>query len=223
MSRWTHIHGIIEVSPFGHTQAEKTYVLETILEHQPRVTGSEEDMSVRYMIKPGYNHWSSHDELGVYYGYPSYRKYDKEAGEGQDSYLVILDADLRDRTYRSTFKELINWLCRLSKRVMVDDILIKIIDEYGEEHIISESGYGGCFHEMFESPFRYSDKWEKIHGRKLNRFRYLCWEMDPYSGLPLSMLSDDYEDPEVDEELARRKEFEERRAEELRRARDERD
>lgn len=220
MSRWTHIHGIIEASPFGCTQAEMTYVLETVLSHQPRVTGSERDMEVRYMIKPGYNSWSSHDELGIYYGYPNYRKYDKSAGEGQDSYLIILDADLRDRTYEYTFKELINWLCRLAKRIMVHDILIKVIDEYDKEHIISESGYGGCFNEMFEPLFEYSKKWQKKHySVKLNRFRYLYWERDPYSGLPLSMVFDDYEDPEIDEEIQRRKEFTKKRLQEYKEAR----
>lgn len=223
MSRWTHIHGIIEAYVFGEAQAEKTYILETILSHQPNVTGSEENMSVRYMIKPGYNSWSSHDELGVYYRYPNYREHDKEAGEGQDLYLIILDADLRDRTYKRTFKELINWLCRLSKRIVVHDILIKIIDEWDKEHIISESGYDSCFYEMSEPAYRFlpGDKYSR--DRKLNRFRYLSWERDPYSGLPLTMIADDYEDPEVDEELARRKEFEERRVEKYRRARDERD
>ena len=39
MSWWTYIHGTIVVSPTGRTQAEKRYVLDTVLDHLPRVTG----------------------------------------------------------------------------------------------------------------------------------------------------------------------------------------
>lgn len=216
MSMWTHIHGVIDAYVFGNTQAEKTYVLETILSHQPRVTGSEGDMAVQYTPKPGHDSWSSHDELGVYYGYSAYRGGDRTAGEGQDHYLLTISADLRDRAYIRTFKELMNWLCRLAKRVIVSDILIKVTDEYGKEHIISESGYGGCFYEMSEPVYRYLPGEEKYRrDKRLNRFRYLMWERDPYSGLPLSMVSDDYEDPEIDEELERRAEFERKRTDAL--------
>ena len=44
MSVWTSIRGIIEVNPIGRTQAEKRYILETVLAHLPVITGSEEDM-----------------------------------------------------------------------------------------------------------------------------------------------------------------------------------
>ena len=214
MSMWTHINGIITVEPTGRTQAESTYFLETVLSHLPNVTGSEKNMSVQYVIKPGHTMWTSHDELGVYYGYKDYRGNDRSAGEIQSEYYLILSADLRDRTYKRTFKEFMNWLCRLSKRVWVQDILIRIIDEYNEEHIIHENY--GAFSEMHEpvvNRFLKDEKYQK--DKRLNRFRYLMWDSDPYSGLPLSMVADEYEDPEVDEEIRRREEFEERRINEL--------
>jgi hypothetical protein len=40
MSWWTYINGMIKVSPMGRTQAEKTYILQTVLDHLPIVTGS---------------------------------------------------------------------------------------------------------------------------------------------------------------------------------------
>ena len=43
MSWWTYINGTITVSPMGRTQAEKRYILETVLDHLPLVTGSERD------------------------------------------------------------------------------------------------------------------------------------------------------------------------------------
>ena len=40
MSWWTHIRGPVEVSVPGRTQAEIDYILQTVLDHLPRVTGS---------------------------------------------------------------------------------------------------------------------------------------------------------------------------------------
>ena len=50
MSYWTYINGTVTVSPIGRTQAEKRYVLDTVLSHLPVVTGSERDMNV-YIIQ----------------------------------------------------------------------------------------------------------------------------------------------------------------------------
>ena len=44
VSFWTYVNGTITVSPMGRTQAEKRYILDTVLEHLPLVTGSEGDM-----------------------------------------------------------------------------------------------------------------------------------------------------------------------------------
>ena len=64
MSQWTHIFGIIKVEPLGRTQAEKTYLLQTVLEHLPVVSGSEEDLEVIINQEHGYDSSSSVDELG---------------------------------------------------------------------------------------------------------------------------------------------------------------
>ena len=55
MSSWTYVHGTIVVSPLGRTQHEKRYILETVLDHLPVVTGSERDMEVYVIQKRGYN------------------------------------------------------------------------------------------------------------------------------------------------------------------------
>ena len=64
MSFWTYINGTITVEPMGRTQAEKRYILETILNHLPLVTGSEKDMNVYIIQKNGANSFSSCDEYG---------------------------------------------------------------------------------------------------------------------------------------------------------------
>ena len=56
MSWWSYINGTITVAPMGRTQAEKRYILDTVLEHLPRVSGgSEGDMNVYVIQKNGYN------------------------------------------------------------------------------------------------------------------------------------------------------------------------
>ena len=50
MSYWTYLTGTVTVRPMGRTQAEKRYILDTVLEHLPLVTGSERDMNV-YIIQ----------------------------------------------------------------------------------------------------------------------------------------------------------------------------
>ena len=59
MSWWTYINGTITVEPMGRTQAEKRYILETVLNHLPIVTGSERDMEVHIIQKDGHNSSSS--------------------------------------------------------------------------------------------------------------------------------------------------------------------
>lgn len=46
MSWWTYINGNIIVHPMGRTQAEKRYILDTVLAHLPLVAGSEGDMNI---------------------------------------------------------------------------------------------------------------------------------------------------------------------------------
>ena len=46
MSYWSFVHGTVTVLPFGRTQAEKRYLLDTVLDHLPKVTGSEGDMNI---------------------------------------------------------------------------------------------------------------------------------------------------------------------------------
>lgn len=64
MSSWTYIHGTITVSPIWRTQAQKRYILDTVLSHLPIVSGSEKDMDVYVIQKNGHNNSCSCDEFG---------------------------------------------------------------------------------------------------------------------------------------------------------------
>ena len=128
MSWWTYIHGTVSVRPMGRTQAEKRYILETVLDHLPLVTGSERDMNVYIIQKNGYDSSSSHTEFGEWGGY---RKWKTLSTETQNEYILVVDGSFRDRVFEETYKEFQKWLCRLAKRVGVEDVLVEV---KGYEH-----------------------------------------------------------------------------------------
>lgn len=191
MSWWTHIRGMIEVCVRGRTQPEIRYILETVLDHLPRVTGSEGDMNVHIVQEKGHNVSSDCDEFGQttnnltdLYGQKTYK-------HGylftQDAYVVVVEGDFRDRMFETTKREFANWLCRLAKRVYVENICVKIFDDYGKNIVVSdEKPYG----EMYES----YDNWTN----------YLMWEADPLSEMPVVLMNKYRKEEYIKEEIDRR-------------------
>lgn len=172
MSWWSYIHGTIEVSPMGRTQAEKRYILDTVLDHLPRVTGSEGDMDVYVIQKNGYNSSSSCDEFGQvtnnlvdYYGYKS-----RERGwlRMQDNYILVVDGSLRDREFEETFRAFQKWLIRLAKRVSIESVLVKISDYDREKLIQDKNKY---YSNLFETP-----SWSGESDGEPAWYEYLLWQ-----------------------------------------------
>ena len=198
MSAWTYITGVITVFPMGRTQPEKRYILDTILEHMPRVSGSEEDMHVHVVQKAGHDSSSSHNEFGE--PVRKMRHYDQRWAETQSEYLVIIEGALRDRYFEETLRELNKWLNRLAKRAGIEEILVKLrgYDSNWErkELIISDPK---PYHEMAEWP-----SWsEKSDGEPM-WCEYLMWESAKDSWYPLLLTRKYYNDPETDAEVERR-------------------
>ena len=123
MSMWTYIRGTILVEPMGRTVPEREYILKTVLEHLPIVHGSERDMQILISQPEGYNFFTSHDEFDILI--PKY--YDKREHQ-QTQYILTLYGNLRDTVFSETVRNLSKFLSRLSKRVPVEDILIRIDD-----------------------------------------------------------------------------------------------
>lgn len=165
MSFWTYVHGTITVCPMGRTQAEKRYILETVLEHLPIVSGSEEDMNIYIIQKNGYNSLSSVDEFGESTNNlkDSYGR--KGWLETQNEYILVADGALRDRMFEDTFLEFQKWLCRLAKRIGVENIQVKI-KGYEKEVFITDSR---PYENMFEDA-----SW--VNKNSENWCEYLMWE-----------------------------------------------
>lgn len=198
MSHWAYVRGTIIVSPMGRTQPEKRYILDTVLDHLPRVTGSEGDMDVYVIQKKGHDSSSSCDEFGMctnnlesIYGGKSNRGWLNV----QSQYILVVDGSLRDRTFNDTKKEFLKWLCRLAKRVTVEEILVTV-ESFDGKMLIREDM--GAFWKMFEDPSWVSD------GHEPTWCEYLMWDRAKGMDMPMMLVYKYFNDGENDAEVERR-------------------
>ena len=175
MSMWTYVSGTIQVHVEGRTQPEIEYVLKTVLEHLPKVTGSEEDMKVYINRRDGYSMSSHWDEFGHrsnlgtgYYG----------SFEIQNIYFLTVDGTLRDRTFEETLKEFSKWLTRLSRRIWVRDVLVEVS---GDSQTYLFTNHNDCYSDLCD-----------VNDELGSWTDYLYWKPDtdnkgyPLAGKPIS-------------------------------------
>lgn len=206
MSQWAYVHGTIVVSPMGRTQPEKRYILDTVLDHLPRVTGSEGDMDVYVIQKNGENSSCSEDEFGYQTDNLTnwYGRKERRGGwlRMQREYILVVDGALRDRTFTETKAAFLKWLCRLAKRVTVETVQVSV-ESYDGELMLRDDH--DKFWNMFETPSWVQDKMEKRDPpNEPNWCEYLMWDKAKNSDLPISLCYKYYEDPENDAEFRRR-------------------
>lgn len=208
MSSWTYVNGTIVVSPMGRTQAEKRYILETVLDHLPFVTGSERDMNVYIIQKNGYNGSSSHTEFGVYGGYLGWPKKNQSL-ETQDEYILVVNGAFRDREFEQTYREFQKWLCRLAKRVCVEDVLVEI-KGWQRSSIIRNTEirckdiWDTVYGQMFEDPSWYRTKKDKDEFKEPNWCEYLMWDRAKGYDFPMMLAYKYFADEKNDAEVERR-------------------
>ena len=194
----------------GRTQAEKRYILETVLDHLPFVTGSGGSMNVYIIQKNGCNSSSSHTEFGVWGGY---RKWKALSLDIQDEYILVVDGSLRDRMFEQTYREFQKWLCRLAKRIDVEDVLVEI-KGYEQStiirnpHVKSKYSKHSCdtiYGQMHEKPtWCYDDD----EFGEPNWCEYLMWSRAKDSSLPMMLEYKYIANKENDEETERRIKYE---------------
>lgn len=214
MSYWCYVHGTVTVSVMGRTQEEKEYILKTVLNHLPTVSGSEKDMDVYIIQKNGHSTSQFHDEFGEVtnnlidrFGSRSRRKGSLRT---QDEYILVVDGALRDREFEQTYREFVKWLCRLAKRVRVEDVLVEV-KGYDKSTIIRNTNiqrekylYQTVFGEMFEDPSWCSDD----EFGEPNWCEYLLWNRAKNSNYPMLLGYKYFADKENDEEVKRRIRYE---------------
>ena len=208
MSYWTYLTGTVTVRPMGRTQAEKRYILDTVLEHLPLVTGSERDMNVYVIQKNGDSSSSSCDEFGEVTNnlVDSYGNKSRKRGwlRIQDEYILVVDGSFRDRMFDQTFREFMKWLCRLGKRVSIEDALVEV-KGYDKSTIIKNTNiqrkkysYRKVFDGLFEDPSWCNDTGEP------NWCEFMMWDRAKNSDYPMLLAYKYFADEENDEEVERR-------------------
>lgn len=206
MSWWTYVTGTITVEPMGRTQAEKRYILETVLNHLPLVTGSERDMNVYIIQKNGTNSSSSCDEYGEHTNnlINRYGCHDYEKGwlEIQREYILVVNGSFRDRVFNETFREFMNWLCRLAKRVSINNILVRI-QGWDKQYIINDNcDWNSPYSQMKEYP-----SWCKESNGEPCWAEHLMWDRAKDSDYPMLLAYKYFDDPDNDAEVERRMEY----------------
>ena len=212
MSYWTYITGTITVSPIGRTQAQKRYILDTVLAHLPIVSGSERDMNVYVIQKNGHNSSSSCDEFGERTNNLTDWHGNKTRSRGwlytQDEYILVVDAALRDREFNQTYREFIKWLVRLGKRVMIENILVKIsgYDKFTiiKDYCVKNEKYSwqNVFNNLFENPSWMNDDGE------VNWCEYMLYPRAKDSDYPMMLPYKYFNDKENDKEVEKRMKYE---------------
>ena len=203
MSNWTYINGTIIVSPMGRTQPEKRYILDTVLNHLPRVSGSEGNMDVYVIQKRGHSGSCSHDEFGQ-------RTNNLEGHDGnktrngclrvQDDYILVVNAALMNVEFDDGFKQFMKWIVRLGKRIGIIDIFVNVEDYYKSTTIKNhqvDSSYKYVFSELFEDP-----SWCNKDGEP-NWCEFMMYDRAKDSDYPM-LLAYKYFDEENDTEVERR-------------------
>lgn len=208
MSYWTYINGTITVCPMGRTQPEKRYILETVLNHLPRVTGSEGDMNVYIIQKNGYDNSCSCDEFGEVTNNLIDRYGRKNRNRGwlrtQDEYILVVNGALRNREFEQTYKEFIKWFVRLCKRVGCKDVLVEI-KGYDKSTIIKNRNiqkekysFESVFDNLFEEP-----SWCN-NSKEPNWCEFMIYDKAKNSDYPMMLAYKYFNDEENDKEVERR-------------------
>lgn len=198
MSNWTYVSGTIKIDVMGRTQEEAEYILKTVIRHLPIVTGSETDMEIYINKSKYYESESSYNEFGICCGVENHTK-DKGWYKMNNSYILTLEGNLRDRDFEETYKEVIRFLCRLGKRVCVRDVLIRIADTYkNKRKVIDEFELdNNPYYNMWESPSWHNEE-------SMNWCEYLMWEQGINTNMPMKLEYKYYKNEENDKEVKKR-------------------
>lgn len=158
MSVWTHAKGILSVNIYGRTQAECKYIIETVLEHLPKIYG----MNTYIVQEKGCNTSCTHNEFGEFIkdGWHEY----------QSNYFIVIDGDFRHTEFDEAYRNFMRWVTRLAKRVTVQSCVVKIWQEWGKEYIIDKDFSDMCV------DFSCCGK------GTVNWCEYLMWEYPRYRG-----------------------------------------
>lgn len=213
MSHWTYINGTVTVGSMGRTTEESEYILKTVLNHLPRVTGSEGDMDVHIVRKNGYSSSISCDEFGQRTNNLITNRGIKSQRRGwlnvQNEYILVVNGSLRDREFEQIYREFIKWFIRLCKRVTCENVLVEIWNGWDKRTLIQNRNiqnekysWQSVFEAIHECPTWCNDSKEKY--KEPNWCEFLMWESAKDSRYPMMLGYKYFRNEENDNEVRRR-------------------
>ena len=127
MSYWTHVFGTIKVEPLGYSDHAREFVLKTLLDHMPEVSGSEGPMRIEVAKSQYQTLFSTSDEFGQ-------EAKGRRSFFGQTAaFFITVYGNLRDRMFDQTKGEFDTWLEELARRTRVREIMVRVTSDCGDE------------------------------------------------------------------------------------------
>lgn len=149
MSRWTDVIGAVRVSAYEETTEACEYVIKNCLNHLPKIDGSERPVSFWVTSEPAHSTFCNCDE---FYQHSNLGTGWDSSFDVQTNFIITLSGSLRDRVFETTYKDVIKWLNRLSKRLQIRYLCIRVSEEDHTAVITSSE---------WRENFEYETSWSK--------------------------------------------------------------
>ena len=125
----------------------------------------------------------------------------------QDEYILVVDGSFRDREFDQTFREFMKWICRLGKRVDIEDVLVEV-KGYDKSIVIRNYNIQGkkySYHKVFDGLFE-DPSWCNDTGEP-NWCEFMMYDRAKNSDYPMLLAYKYFADEENDEEVERRMKY----------------
>lgn len=144
MSVWSYVRGCVWVQVPGRTQCECDYVIKSVLNHLPLVSGSESDTYLQPVEANVDLHFSRFDDFGR----PSNilinnKETNFHSRSGSfvvcNTYAIVVSGNLRDRSFEETVRNTEKLIVRLGKRLYVQHLHVLVYGDTGQSFSFSQS------------------------------------------------------------------------------------
>lgn len=136
MSMWTYVRGMILADTYALYTPAALYRAQSVIDHLPRITGSEGSAEFYVTGRRGYNIVSYCDELFQQSNLGGGRFGDRF--ESQSEVLITICGNLRDRTFHQTLHETTKALSRLASRLDVETCLVSVQGDCGSRFLFED-------------------------------------------------------------------------------------
>lgn len=185
MSIWSYVYGLIEVDTMARSSEEAMYLAKTVVNHLPKIRGSEKCAKYHFALADGYNQCSNVDEFGEVSNLAIWGNW-VGLFESQTEVFITIEGELRDTEFNSALRDVVRMLNRLAKRLYIRECLVRV-SSYKNEVIINnpkwimEMDQGGWVNRLKGNRI---DVYHATHdaalafGRQEVRVRYVPQEVD---------------------------------------------